>query len=421
VVGQREAGEAYVKSQQHEGWLCLPDRYDDGGFSGGTTDRPAFQRLLSDVEDGKVDCILVYKIDRLSRSLMDFAKIIECLDRCQVSLVSVTQQFNTTTSMGRLTLNILLSFAQFEREIISERTRDKIAMARRKGKWTGGPPILGYDREKDDRGSRLVVNEEEAERVRAIFQLYLEKGSLGATLAAIQASGTKTKRFQTTLGHWRGGLALEKSSLQKMLTNITYLGKISFKEDLFDGEHDAIVDENTWREVQKVLRQNGRNGSNVIRNKYGALLKGLLYCKPCKSAMIHTYTSKGNRQYRYYVCVNAQKRGWDNCPTKSIPAHEIERFVVDQIRAVGKDRPLRQRPARPTRRRPRRRRIRRPAARGSSRRRSSRRSANGRSRCSSPGTSTRGRTCSICCNGVRRIWLPRSRCVMPCRATCRPN
>lgn len=171
---QRESGEAYITSQKSQGWICMADRYDDGGFSGGNTDRPAFQRLMADVEAGRIDCIVVYKIDRLSRSLLDFAKIMEVLDRRSISLVSVTQQFNTTTSMGRLTLNILLSFAQFEREIISERTRDKIAAARRKDKWTGGPPVLGYDRVRDNTGSRLLVNAEEAPRVRAIFQKYLE-------------------------------------------------------------------------------------------------------------------------------------------------------------------------------------------------------------------------------------------------------
>lgn len=171
---QREAGEAYIASQKAEGWVCLDERYDDGGFSGGTVDRPAFQRLMRDVASGEVDCIVVYKIDRLSRSLMDFAQIMEKLDANKVSLVSVTQQFNTTSSMGRLTLNILLSFAQFEREIISERTRDKIAAARRKGQWTGGAPVLGYDRVRDNRGTRIEVNKMEADRVRAIFQMYLD-------------------------------------------------------------------------------------------------------------------------------------------------------------------------------------------------------------------------------------------------------
>ena len=186
---QRDAGEAYIASQKHAGWECLPEQYDDGGFSGGTVDRPAFQRLMADVEEGRVDCIVVYKIDRLSRSLVDFARIMEVLERHNVSLVAVTQQFNTTTSMGRLTLNVLLSFAQFERELVSERTRDKIASARRKGKWTGGPPVLGYDRVRDNRGTRLIVNAKEAERVRTIFAQYLELGSLAAVLRWLDQRG----------------------------------------------------------------------------------------------------------------------------------------------------------------------------------------------------------------------------------------
>jgi site-specific DNA recombinase len=198
---QREAAEAYITSQKSSGWQCLPQKYDDGGYTGGNVDRPAFQRLMADVQADRVDCIVVHKIDRLSRSLMGFARIMEALEQHEVSLVSVTQQFNTTTSMGRLTLNILLSFAQFEREIISERTRDKMGAARRKGKWTGGPLMLGYDLARNSGGSRLVVNRAEAERVQAIFRLYLEQGSLLATLKAIRERGWKTKKHQTKKGH----------------------------------------------------------------------------------------------------------------------------------------------------------------------------------------------------------------------------
>ena len=299
---QREAAEAYIASQKHAGWFCLEQHYDDGGFSGGTVERPAFQRLMADIEAGKIDCIMVYKIDRLSRSLMDFARIMETLERKNVSLVSVTQQFNTTTSMGRLTLNILLSFAQFEREIISERTRDKIAAARRKGKWTGGPPILGYDREKDARGSRLLINEDEAKQVRAVFRMYLEAGSMLPALQVMKKRGWKTKRFQTTEGHWRGGRDFDKSALQKMLTNITYLGKVSYKGEIFDGEHAAIVDEELFGQVQGLLRRNRNSGGRYVRNKCGALLKGMVRCKHCGCAMSHHFATRGDRRYRYYVC-----------------------------------------------------------------------------------------------------------------------
>jgi len=333
---QRESAEAYILSHKQEGWVCLPDRYDDGGYTGGNMERPALKRLLADIEAGRVDCVVVYKVDRLSRSLLDFARMMEAFEKHRVSFVSVTQQFNTNTSMGRLMLNVLLSFAQFEREIISERTRDKIAAARRKGKWSGGMPILGYDVAPE--GGKLVVNEDEAARVRGIFELYLEHQSLVETVKALDARSWTTKRWITKKGHERGGKPFNKNSLFHLLTNVLYLGKITHKDEVFEGEHAAIVDAEIFRRVQALLRRNGRTGGKHVRNRYGALLKGLLYCRPCGCAMMHTYTTKKNgRRYRYYVCLNAQKRGWHSCPSKSIPAPEIERFVVDQIRAIGKD------------------------------------------------------------------------------------
>ena len=333
---QREAGEAYIKSQQHEGWVCLDDRYDDAGFSGGNVERPAFQRLMADVAEGKLDCIVVYKIDRLSRSLMDFAKIMETFEANGVSVVSVTQQFNTTTSMGRLTLNILLSFAQFEREIISERTRDKIAAARRKGKWTGGMPLLGYD--VDTRGGRLLVNEEEAARVREIFELYLDRQSLITTAAELERRGWTTKRWVTKKGREMGGKPFGKNNLFKMLTNRIYLGKITYKDEVHEGEHPAIVDEEIFERVQRMLKRNGRTGGAHVKNRHGALLKGLVRCVTCDCAMAPAHTVKnGTKVYRYYCCTNAQKRGWHVCPTPSVPAPELERFVVEQVKVIGKD------------------------------------------------------------------------------------
>ena len=332
---QREAAEAYVASQQNEGWVCLPDRYDDGGHTGANMERPALRRLLADIEDGRLDCVAVYKVDRISRSLLDFARMMETFDKHRVSFVSVTQHFNTATPMGRLILNVLLSFAQFEREIISERTRDKIAAARRKGKWAGGMPVLGYD--VDPQGSKLVVNTEEAGRVRAIFDLYVEKQSLIQTAGELNHRGWTTKRWTTRKGHERGGQPFDKGNLFRLLTNVVYLGKVRYKDEVHTGEHEAIVDEDVWQRAQGMLRSNGRSGGMHVRNKYGALLKGLLYCKPCARAMMHTYTSKGNRRYRYYVCYTAQKQGWHACPSKSVPAEQIERFVVEQIRAIAKD------------------------------------------------------------------------------------
>jgi len=333
---QRESGEAYIASQKSEGWSCLSDRYDDGGFTGGNMERPAVKRLMADIEAGKIDCVVVYKVDRLSRSLLDFARMIGTFERHKVSFVSVTQQFNTASSMGRLVLNVLLSFAQFEREIISERTRDKIAATRRKGKWAGGHPILGYD--VDPRGFRLVVNEDEAARVREIFALYLEHQALIATVKAIDGRGWANKQWTTRKGRLRGGKPFDKNGLFKMLTNVAYLGKVRYKSEIHEGEHGAIVDAAVWQRVQQVLTRNGRTGGAAVRNKYGALLKGLLRCAPCGCSMGHTYSTKhGNIQYRYYVCLRAQKRGWHTCPSKSIPAAEIERLVVEQIKAVGRD------------------------------------------------------------------------------------
>jgi len=334
---QRESGEAYIAAQKHEGWVCLPDRYDDGGFTGGNLDRPAVQRLMKDIDAGKVDCVVVYKVDRLSRSLLDFARMMETFDRHKVSFVSVTQQFNTTHSMGRLTLNILLSFAQFEREIISERTRDKITAARRKGKFAGGRPVLGYDLLSNPTGPKLLVNDDEAEQVRAIFELYLKYEALIPTVMELDRRGWTTKVWQTKAGGQVGGRPFDKNMLYHLLTNVVYLGKVRYRDEVHPGEHAAIVDEQIWQRVQAMLQRNRRTGGALVRNKHGALLKGLLRCAPCKCSMGHAYTAQGTKRYRYYVCLKAQKRGWHNCPTKSVPAGEIERFVVEQIKGIGKD------------------------------------------------------------------------------------
>jgi site-specific DNA recombinase len=332
---QREAGEAFILSQRHEGWQLLPAHYDDGGYTGGNMDRPALKKLLAEIDAGKVDCVVVYKVDRLSRSLMDFARIIEVFDKRGVSFVSVTQQFNTTNSLGRLTLNILLSFAQFEREIISERTRDKQSAARKKGKWIGGHPVLGYDI--DVRGGRLVVNANEAERVRAIFDLYLEHQAAIAVVDELRRRNWRTKAWQSAEGRTHGGKPFTKSRLYALLTNVLYAGKVNHKGVVYAGEQDAIVDAKTWERVQKILGRKGAAGRDRSRNKYGALLHGLVYCVPCGAPMIHTYTARGSKRYRYYVCHNAQQRGWNTCDTKSVAAQPIETAVVEGIRTLGTD------------------------------------------------------------------------------------
>src|SRR5256886_9025032 len=338
---QRESGQAYIQSQQHEGWACLPDRYDDGGFTGGNTERPALQRLLADIADGKVDCVVIYKIDRLSRSLLDFAKMMDLLEKHRVALVSVTQQFNSGTSMGRLVLNVLLSFAQFEREIIAERTRDKIAATRRKGKWAGGRPILGYD--VDAKGGKLLLNEEEAVQVRTIFGLYLELGGLLPVVEELARRGWTNKRWTNRQGREAGGEPFTRTGLYRLLTNVAYTGKVRYKSEVHPGEHPPIVDVELFQRVQALLRQNKVSGGAEVRNAFGFVLKGLLRCVPCGCAMTPTHTSRnGSKRYRYYVCSKATKHGRKTCPSPSVSAADIENFVVERIRCIGSDPALQQ-------------------------------------------------------------------------------
>src|ERR1700730_18078214 len=248
LQAQREAAEAFIQSQKHLGWVRLRDRYDDGGFSGGSLDRPALQQLLSDIEAGRVDCAVVYKVDRLSRSLLDFARLMERFERRSVSFVSVTQQFNTTASLGRLTLNILLSFARFEREIISERTRDKMSAARRKGKWVGGNPVLGY--EVDPQGGRLVVNAKEAARVRKIFELFQSHSSVSDVVAELGRRGWSTKSRESKRGIRHGGKPFTKLALIRLLTNVIYKGKINYGAGRQKGGHQESVDSELWDAVK---------------------------------------------------------------------------------------------------------------------------------------------------------------------------
>jgi len=250
---QREAGEAFILSQRSEGLIALPERYDDGGFSGSNMNRPAVQKLLADIRAGAVDCVVVYKVDRLSRSLIDFARIIETFEEHHVSFISVTQQFNTTNSLGRLTLNILLSFAQFERELISERTRDKMSAARRKGKWTGGHPVLGYDI--DPRGGRLILNSREAEQVEILYKLYLSYRSLRQVLCDIDRRGWRTKQWVTKNGEVLGGKPFTKGSLYRLLVNPIYAGNVHYGGHIYPGQHEAVLETQIWEEVQATLHR----------------------------------------------------------------------------------------------------------------------------------------------------------------------
>jgi site-specific DNA recombinase len=332
---QREAAEAYIVSQKHLGWILIPTHYDDGGFTGGNLDRPALQQLLEDIDARRVDCILVYKVDRLSRSLLDFARLVDRFDQRSVSFVSVTQQFNTTSSLGRLTLNILLSFAQFEREIIGERTRDKMSAARRKGKWVGGVPVLGYDVVRG--GGRLIVNEEESRRVQDIFALFIQHHSLSAVVAELVQRRWKTKSWTSQSGTMHVGRDFSRRSLKQLLTNAIYAGMVEHRGAMYTGEQASIVEQSVWQEVNVELRAGRRIGTGAIRASQNALLAGLLLCKSCQRPMVPTYTAKPGRRYRYYVCQTARQSGWSSCPTKSVPARIIEDAVLDRLRMALHD------------------------------------------------------------------------------------
>jgi site-specific DNA recombinase len=332
---QREAGEAYVLSQKHQGWECIADRYDDGGFSGANMERPALKRLLGDIDAGKVDAVVVYKVDRLSRSLLDFAKMMETFEKRQVSFVSVTQQFNTASSMGRLVLNVLLSFAQFEREMIAERTRDKMGAARRKGKWVGGRPAIGYD--VDPAGRRLVVNTDEAALVREVFDLYLKERSLLRVTEILNGRGLRTKTWITRKGTRREGGLWDKNTVHRLLTNVVYIGKVDYRGAIYDGEQQAIVDPRTFKKVGELLAGARCDRGGVARNEHGFLLRGLIRCRACGSVMTSSFSVAHSRQYRYYKCTSTDRRGVVGCPIRSVPAVEFERYVVARLRDMTKN------------------------------------------------------------------------------------
>jgi DNA invertase Pin-like site-specific DNA recombinase len=332
LEAQRDSALAFISSQRHEGWIAIDDGYDDGGFSGGNTNRPSLKRLLADVEDGRIDVVVVYKIDRLSRSLPDFAKIVDLFDERGVTFVSVTQQFNTTTSMGRLTLNILLSFAQFEREVTGERIRDKIAASKAKGMWMGGTPPLGYD----VRDRKLIVNEPEAELVRDIFARYAETGSAAQLVRELQIEGHTTKVWVTQNGRRHDGKVLDQQCLFTMLRNRLYLGEMTHKGQTFPGQHDPIVTTELWAAVHAFV-DGRKQGPRTRYKKEPALLTGLLYA-PDGQRMLPTYTQKKNgKRYRYYVpyLEKRQSAGATYDPTRPnigpLPAMEIETAVLAQV------------------------------------------------------------------------------------------
>jgi DNA invertase Pin-like site-specific DNA recombinase len=332
LEAQRDAGLAFVASQRHEGWVAVNDGYDDGGYSGGNLDRPGLKRLMADIEAGGVDIVVVYKIDRLTRSLADFAKLVDVFDRKGVSFVSVTQQFNTTTSMGRLTLNILLSFAQFEREVTGERIRDKIAASKAKGMWMGGMPPLGYDVVE----RKLVVNVSEANLVRGIFRRYAEQGSAAQLVRELAIEGHTTKSWVTQGGQHRPGRPIDQQYLFAMLRNRIYLGEMVHKGQSFPGQHEAIIPQELWNAAHAFIERR-KQGPREHRTEHPALLAGLLFA-PDGQRMIHHFTKKKNgRLYRYYVPYLHKRRnagatlkpGTEDIG--ALPAAEIEAAVLEQI------------------------------------------------------------------------------------------
>jgi DNA invertase Pin-like site-specific DNA recombinase len=318
---QRDACDAYIVSQRLEGWLALRDRYDDHGFSGGTLERPALKRLMADIQEGRVDVVVVYKIDRLSRALMDFSKLVEVFDANDVTFVSVTQSFNTTTSMGRLTLNILLSFAQFEREVIGERIRDKFAASRARGIWMGGKVPLGYD----VKDRKLVVNEAGAARLLMIFERFVEVGSCTILARMLQEEGVLTKT----------GKPIDKGYIYKVLHKRTYIGEAPHKGISHPGEHQAIVPREVWDRVHAILQVSPRTRTNQNRAQSPALLRGLLFGID-GHALSPTHTIRRGRQYRYYISQSVLK----GMPpsglgiVRRIAAAEIEGVVTAQVRAL---------------------------------------------------------------------------------------
>ncbi len=326
---QREAAEAYIQSQRQTGWVAVADRYDDGGFSGASMERPALQQLLAAIDAGVIDCVVVYKVDRLSRSLLDFARMMERFDRRGVSFVSVTQDFNTTTSLGRLTLNILLSFAQFEREIISERTRDKLSAARRKGKWIGGWPVLGYD--VDSKGGRLVVNAKEAEQVREMYRIAAEAETLEAAVRTIQARGFRMKVWTTRAGKRHVARPFSRMTLRLLLSNVLYTGMVNHKGTIYPGEHQRIVEQELWERVSGQLSVHSAHQRGREHRRQEAPLTGLLCCADCGSAMRPTYTTKRGRRYRYYGCLAAKGRAGKTCAQGPVEARDLETFLLRNL------------------------------------------------------------------------------------------
>ena len=323
---QREACDAYIASQRHEGWVRVDEAYDDGGYSGGTLERPSVQRLLSDIKSGGIDVVVVYKIDRLTRSLADFARMVEVFDAHGISFVAVTQQFNTTTSMGRLTLNVLLSFAQFEREVTAERIRDKITASKKKGMWMGGLPPLGFDVHE----RKLIVNESEAETVRALYRLYLDEGSVRAVINRASDLGLRSKVRVDRHGRTTGGGAFSRGHLYRLLSNPLYLGLVRHRGAIYKGQHAAIVDRSTWDAVQARLASAPQEARSPARQQGRSLLAGLIYDET-GDRLSPTHAIKAGRRYRYYISKRLMTESRKGDDGWRLPAPQLEASVIDTL------------------------------------------------------------------------------------------
>jgi DNA invertase Pin-like site-specific DNA recombinase len=330
IDAQRDAGHAYIASQRNEGWIPVSDDYDDPAYSGGNMERPALKRLLADIEAGKIDVVIIYKIDRLTRSLADFSRMVEVFEQHRVSFVSVTQNFNTTTSMGRLMLNILLSFAQFEREVTGERIRDKITASKKKGMWMGGIPPLGYDVE----NRRLVPNEREAKIILHIFQRFVELGSSTTLVKELRLDGVTSKSWTTQDGKVREGRPIDKSLIYKVLNNRTYLGELRHKEQWYQAEHQPIIDRELWDKVHAILATNGCVRGNATRAKVPYLLKGIVFGNDGRALSPWHTTKKYGRRYRYYIPQRDAKEYVGVSGLPRLPAAELESAVLDQLRTI---------------------------------------------------------------------------------------
>lgn len=326
---QREAAEHHIRAQAHEGWVLIPQRYDDGGFSGGSMERPAVRRLIHDIENGLIDVVVVYKIDRLSRSMADFMKFMELFDKRKVSFVSVTQHFNTDTSMGRLTLNILQSFAQFEREMTAERIRDKFAASKRKGMWMGGVPPLGYN----VRNRKLEINPQEAEIVQYIFRRYIEMGSTTILVKELAEKGYTTKSWVSRRGKHHKGNPINKSTIYKILCSQIYIGKILHKGTVYEGEHEGIVSKETFDKARAISNNRKPNESPLRCKAAHYILRGIVFDED-GYALTCAAVKKKTKRYRYYVSTQAVKKSYADSDLRTVSATLLENVIVDQMRRL---------------------------------------------------------------------------------------